>query len=96
LDDFLFNRQFSENILLNVRRNIAGGLGPLVLDREVQRVFSELFQKHEKSPSADPEDLLDIGSFDFLLEVALKKLSDLIWGKALMKLRHSLNPPMVF
>jgi hypothetical protein len=59
-------------------RNAPGSPGSLVLDREVLRVFFTLSQKHEKSPSADFEDLLDIGSFDFLLEIALKKLFDLI------------------
>jgi len=78
LDDFLFNRQFSEDILLNVRRDTPGGLSSLVLDREEMGVFFPLFQKHEKPPSTDSEDLLDIDSLDFLLEIAIKKLSDLI------------------
>jgi len=78
LDDLFFNRQFLEDILFNFRRDAPRRTCPLVLDREVLRVFFIRFQKHEKSPSADPEDLLDISSFDFLLEIALKKLSDLI------------------
>jgi hypothetical protein len=64
--------------LFDFRRDASGRRGPVVLDGEVQRVFSILVQKHKKSPSADPEDLLNVFSFYFFLEIAFEKLLDLI------------------
>ena len=41
-------------------------------------VVSILFYKQEEPPSADPEDFLDIGSFNFPFYIAIEKLFDLI------------------
>jgi len=53
--------------VFNVSRDASGRLGFLVLDREELRIFFILFEEHEKSPSLDSQDLLDIVSFDFVV-----------------------------
>ena len=62
-NDLLFDSQFFEDILFDFRRDASGRRGPVVLDGEVQRIFSILVQEHEKSLSADLEDLLNVFSF---------------------------------
>jgi hypothetical protein len=53
--------------VFNVRRDASGRRGFLVLDREELRIFFILLEEHEKSPSLDSQDLLDILPFDFVL-----------------------------
>jgi hypothetical protein len=53
--------------LFNHRRDGSRSPGSLVLDGEVLRILFILFQEYEKPSSLDPQDLLDILSFDFIL-----------------------------
>ena len=64
--------------MFDVSRDGSGRGRPVVLDGEVRRIFSILFQEHEKSPSADFEGFLNVFTFDLFLEVAFEKLLDLI------------------
>jgi hypothetical protein len=66
LDDLLVHREFFEKILFNGCRE-AGRSGSLVLDGEAFGIISVLFHEHKKPPFLDPQDLLDILSFDFIL-----------------------------
>jgi len=63
----LFDSQFFEDILLDFSRDASRGSGSLVSDGEVRGIFSILVQKHEKSPSTDPEDFLNVFSFNLFL-----------------------------
>jgi hypothetical protein len=66
LDDPLFNRQFSQEILFNLWRNSCWG-GPLILDREMFRIFPILVDEREEPSFLDSQDLLNIGSLHFFL-----------------------------
>jgi hypothetical protein len=59
LDDSLFNRQFSQEILFNLWGNSCGG-GPLILDREMFRIFPILVDESEEPSFPDRQGFLNI------------------------------------
>ena len=52
--------------MFNLRRDASGRRGFLVLNGEALRIFFILLEEHEKSPSLDSQDLLDILALDFV------------------------------
>jgi hypothetical protein len=78
LNGFFVNRQFFEDIPFNHRGDGSRSLGSPVLETEVLRILLIQVQKYEKPSSLDPQDLLDIGSFHFILQITVKKLFDLL------------------
>jgi hypothetical protein len=64
--------------LFNHRRDGSRSLGSPVLDGELLRILFILLQECEKASFLDPQGLLDIGSFDFGLQITIKKLFDLL------------------
>jgi hypothetical protein len=79
--------------LLNLWRDDAWRRGSLVLNREMLGIVFVLFQEHEKPAFLDLQDLLDVLSFDLVLEIPFKKFSKLIGRKPFVQLRHNLKPP---
>jgi hypothetical protein len=80
--------------VFNLGRNASWRGGSLVSNREVLRMLSVLFEKHEQPALLYPQDLLDIRSLNLVVTITLKKLFDLVWSKSLMHLGHNLRPPL--
>jgi hypothetical protein len=59
LDDSLFNRQFSQEILFDLWGNSCGR-GPLILDREMFRIFPILVDEGEEPSFLDRQGFLNI------------------------------------
>jgi hypothetical protein len=79
--------------VLNLGRDDAWRGRSLVSNREMLGILFVLFQKHEKPAFLDPQDLLDVLSFDLVPEIPFKKFFKLIERKPFVQLRHNLKPP---
>jgi hypothetical protein len=66
LDNLLFNRQFLQDMVFYLWRNSWRG-SPLVLNREMLRIFFILVDERKESSLLDCQDFLNIGSFHFFL-----------------------------
>jgi len=62
-----------------------------VVDGEARRVGLIGFDQGKEPGFSNPQDLLDVGSFDFVGEVTLEHLFDLTVGKLSMQLGHNQN-----
>ena len=54
----------------------------MVLDGEMVRIFSILSHESKKPSFFNSKDLLEVFSFDLILQIAFKELFDLIRGKS--------------
>jgi len=72
LDDFLFDGQFFEDIPFDLWRDDSWRGRSLILNRERHRILFILFQKQEKPTFFDFQNILNVLSFNLVLEIAVK------------------------
>jgi hypothetical protein len=64
-----------------------------VLDGEARPIRLIGLEQGKKPAFPDPEDLLDVRSFDFVVKITLKHFFDLTVGELLVQLGHNQNLP---
>jgi hypothetical protein len=81
LDNTFFDGEFKEQILLKGLGDSRRG-GSMILDSKMVRIFSILSHESKKPSFFNPQDLLEVFSFNLILQIAFKELFDLIRGKS--------------
>jgi len=81
LDNVFFDGEFKEQILLKGLGDSGRG-GSMILDSEMVRIFSVVSHESKKPSFFNPQDLLEVFSFNLISQIAFKELFDLIRGKS--------------